>query len=129
MCAVFAEESLAFAYDSISEGRKRPDFLFPSAEAYHSAKGTAGIRMLAAKTTCKDRWRQILNEADKLPIKHLLTLQQGVSVNQYSEMKSAGVVLVVPRALHSTFPLQIRSELLDVAAFIKETKAHYSDAS
>jgi hypothetical protein len=56
--------------------------------------------MLAAKTTCKDRWRQILNEADRIPAKHLLTLQEGVSEGQFREMNDAGVRLVVPRALH-----------------------------
>ena len=37
------------------------------------------LTMLASKTTCKDRWRQILNEADRIKIKHLFTLQQGIS--------------------------------------------------
>jgi hypothetical protein len=31
--------------------------------------------MLGAKTTCKDRWRQVLTEAIKIPHKHLFTLE------------------------------------------------------
>ena len=26
--------------------------------------------MLGVKTTCKDRWRQVLSEADRIPQKH-----------------------------------------------------------
>lgn len=126
MSAIFAEEQLPFSYDSISEGRKRPDFLFPSAKAYQSGSARH-VRMLAAKTTCKDRWRQILNEADRIPRKHLLTLQPGVSVNQYEEMRKAGVVLVVPKALHAQYPKSVRSELLDVATFISETRVQCGD--
>lgn len=125
---VFTEEKLPFSYDSVSEGRKRPDFLFPSAEAYQTSKNDSGIRMLAAKTTCKDRWRQILNEADKLPRKYLLTLQPGLSTNQFQEMKDAGVVLVVPAPLHENYPRTIRSELTDLKTFVKETKAECGDA-
>ena len=47
--------------------------------------------MLAAKTTCKDRWRQIINEADRIKLKHLITLQEGVSEAQFREMQEAGV--------------------------------------
>lgn len=46
--------------------------------------------MLAVKTTCKDRWRQILNEADKIHQVHLFTLQEGVSLAQYREMRGVG---------------------------------------
>ena len=56
--------------------------------------------MLAAKTTCKDRWRQILNEAARIDVKHLLTVQEGVSSPQFREMKEEGVRLVVPKTLH-----------------------------
>ncbi len=56
--------------------------------------------MLAVKTTCKDRWRQILNEADKIHQVHLFTLREGVSLAQYREMRESGVRLVVPSSLH-----------------------------
>ncbi len=39
--------------------------------------------MLATKARCKDRWCQILNEADRIERKHLLTLRQGVSESQF----------------------------------------------
>jgi len=74
--------------------------------------------MLAVKTTCKDRWRQILNEADKIPRKHLLTLQEGVSENQFDEMTQANVMLVVPEPLIIKFPENVRPKLLTLERFI-----------
>lgn len=120
---VFIEEGLEFSHGEISEGKKKPDFIFPSISAYKNPVWPdANIRMLAAKTTCKDRWRQILTEADRIPCKHLVTLQQGVSLNQYSEMKQAGVILVVPEALHKSYPASVQPELVTLKSFIEETK-------
>ena len=94
---IFIEEGLRsmqdFQHKPVSEDGKRPDFLFPSQ---------------AAKTTCKDRWRQITHEADRIPVKHRLTLQEGVSEAQFREMKGAGVQLVVPTGLHDSFPAAVR---------------------
>ena len=120
---IFAEESLSFERGKTSEGKKRPDFLFPSAHAYRSAAYPAKrLRMLAAKTTCKDRWRQVINEADRIPIKHLLTLQQGVSPNQWQEMHDHGVRLVIPEDNIENFPPEVRPNLLTFERFIQETK-------
>ena len=80
------------------------------------------LRMLAAKTTCKDRWRQILNEADRIQVKHLLTLQEGVSENQFREMCGSGVRLVVPEGLHHAYPGAVRPELLSLEKFIKSLR-------
>lgn len=78
--------------------------------------------MLAAKTTCKDRWRQILNEADRISTKHLLTLQEGVSVSQHAEMENAGVQLVVPSPLLPKYPESIRQKLMTFEQFIGEVR-------
>src|SRR5581483_1649545 len=114
---IMTEEGLRsgkdFSHRPVIEGGKRPDFLFPSADAYGDpAFPTARLRMLAAKTTCKDRWRQVLNEADRIALKHLLTLQEGVSEGQFREMQEAGVQLVVPAGLHDAFPGPVRPHLV-----------------
>jgi hypothetical protein len=117
---ILEEEGVPHAYDVISEEKKRPDFLFPSAEAYQNPQANSEqLRMLAVKTTCKDRWRQILNEAEKIPEKHLLTLQEGVTTDQFSEMRAAGVKLVVPTPLIKSYPKIIRAELISLGDFIK----------
>jgi hypothetical protein len=120
LAKIFDEEGVPYSHGEISEGAKRPDFLFPSANRYRD--GGSPLWMLAAKTTCKDRWRQILNEAQRVPIKHLATLQEGVSINQYQEMRDAGVRLVVPAPLHKRFPELVRGELIDLRAFVGTVK-------
>lgn len=121
---VFEEEQLAHSHDEISEDRKRPDFLFPSAHAYRDSSFPAEkLQMLGVKTTCKDRWRQIINEADRIPDKYLLTLQEGISPSQFAEMRVARVSLVVPQPLHRTYHDYVRQYLLTVEEFIKRTKA------
>jgi hypothetical protein len=116
-------EGQDFSHQPESDPGKRPDFLFPSGAAYRDSSCPADrLRMLAAKTTCKDRWRQVINEADRISVKHLLTLQEGVSTNQYAEMKAAGVRLVVPEPLTSSFPAPIRPELVSLHDFIESAR-------
>lgn len=124
---LFTEQALTtFSTQCVTEGNKRPDFIFPSCAAYHDPDWPIErLRMLAVKTTCKDRWRQIISEADRINDIHLFTLQEGVSVNQYQEMRNAGVKLVVPSPLHRKYPEEIRGELISLADFIHETKALY----
>ena len=124
---IFVEEGLIegtmFSHGSTSENGKKPDFLFPSAAAYRdSSYPKARLRMLASKTTAKDRWRQILNEADRIDRKHLLTLQEGVSEPQVAEMKAANVQLVVPAGLIAKYPKSIRPELMTLDSFIYEVR-------
>jgi hypothetical protein len=52
--------------------------------------------------------------------KHLLTLQEGVSETQFQQMTTAGVTLVVPAALHRSFPKMVRPHLLTFKAFLSE---------
>jgi len=125
---IFCEEGLtSFATQAVTEGNKKPDFLFPSEEAYHNPNYPGEkLRMLAVKTTCKDRWRQILNEAHRIEQCHLITLQEGVSANQFREMQDEGVVLVVPKKLQEKYPKEIRDQLVSLEEFITEMKTLYS---
>jgi len=124
---IFMEEGLNedrnFSYQPITELNKQPDFLFPSRAAYQdSGFPEHSLRMLAVKTTCKDRWRQIINEADRIATKHLLTLQEGVSVSQFKEMSRHGVRLVIPEWNMKKFPKEVRPELQTLKNFIGEVK-------
>lgn len=124
---IFLEERLVegthFAHQPVSEGGKTPDFLFPSVAAYRDDAFPADrLRMLAVKTTCRDRWRQILNEADRIPAKHLLTLQEGVSETQFAEMTQAGVQLVVPAGLTDKFPKAVQPHLQSLESFIGDVR-------
>ena len=117
-------ETVDFSYQAESDTGQKPDFIFPSQVAYrNSAFPSSALRMLAVKTTCKDRWRQILDEAARIPLKHLLTLQRGVSLPQLRQMTASGVVLVVPAPLHRDYPPEVRGELVSLERCIRETKA------
>ena len=121
---IFAEESITYAFQPTTESGNRPDFIFPSQSAYDNPHHPAErLRMLAAKTTVKERWRQILNEAHRIPVKHLFTLQEGVSEPQFAQMRDAGVRLVVPRSLHTRYPQSVRGELITLQDFVNETRA------
>ncbi|HEY0622779.1 type II restriction endonuclease [Sphingomonas sp.] len=124
---IFVEERLVegthFSHQPESDPGKKPDFLFPSAAAYHDPGfPSERLRMLAVKTTCRDRWRQILNEADRIPSKHLLTLQEGVSETQFAEMTRAGVQLVVPLGLTDKFPKSVQPHLQTLESFIGDVR-------
>lgn len=124
---IFIEEQLRegehFSHQPESDPGKRPDFLFPSQTAYKdSAFPAKRLRMLAVKTTCKDRWRQILNEASRIERKHLLTLQEGVSEGQFREMSEAGVQLVVPAQLRNAYPSTIQQHLQTLESFIGDVR-------
>lgn len=101
----------------------RPDILIPSESAYSDLSWPEGsLFVIGLKTTCKDRWRQVLNEGRRVKTKHILTLQQGITANQLKEMQEAGVSLVVPRALHNRYPKAWQSNLLDMQGFIEIVK-------
>ena len=125
--AIFAEEGFCegrhFSHQQESEPGRRPDFLFPSVDAYRDGSFPGSrLRMLAVKTTCRDRWRQVLREADRIETKHLLTLQEGISEGQFREMRNAGVQLVVPRPSIHKFPVSVRSGLRTLGEFIADMR-------
>jgi hypothetical protein len=120
---ILDEEGVSYSHGAISEHGKRPDFLFPSADAYRSAGFPAErLRMLGVKTTVKDRWRQVLDEAGRIPVKHLLTLQHGVSPRQFEQMRLAGIRLVVPRPLQKAYVASVRQHLVTLADFVLELR-------
>ena len=125
LATLFSGNNLKFTAQAVTEGNKRPDFIFPSERAYHDMSfPSEKLISLAAKTTCKDRWRQVLNEADRLRTKQkfLCTLQQGISSPQLKEMKAENVVLVVPADYIAKFPQQYQSEIWSVKKFIGYVK-------
>lgn len=125
LAAIFNDNNVQYSAQAITEGNKRPDFIFPSQAAYHNFEfPTERLTMLAAKTTCKDRWRQILNEADRLRDgkKFLCTLQQGISSRQLDEMEAEGVILVVPKSYILTYPKERQEKIWTLKKFVTYVK-------
>lgn len=116
-------EDRDFSHGKPSDRRLRPDFLFPSQAAYHNPSfPPEKLRMLAAKTTLKERWAQVTREADRITPKHILTLQEGVSESDFREITGAGIELVVPSPLHTRFPKSVRPHLHTLDSFIADTR-------
>ena len=125
LAAIFDGNEIEYSSQAVTEGNKKPDFLFPSQEAYHNFDFSVDYLVsLAAKTTCKDRWRQVLNEADRLRDrpKYLCTLQQGVSGAQMDEMQAENVILVVPKPYIATYPQDRRDRIWTLARFVQYVK-------
>ena len=125
LAAIFDGNQIIYQSQAITEGNKKPDFLFPSQEAYHDDTfPTDKLISLAAKTTCKDRWRQVINEADRLRgrNKFLCTLQQGISAAQMDEMEAEQVILVVPKPYIQTYPKDRQERIWTVGKFVQYVK-------
>lgn len=119
------ESGLPFEMRATVEGT-RPDILMPGKKAYEDAgRGKYPLKkliMVGVKTTCKDRWRQVISEAPQIPVKHILTLQAGISPKQLEEMHRSNVVLVVPKALHKSYPNQMPVKLLSIEDFFASAR-------
>ncbi len=119
LACIFTHNELVFEEQAITEDNKKPDFLFPNAECYHNLLFPADdLIVLGAKTTCKDRWRQVLTEADRVDVKYLFTLQQGISKNQMKEMHDSHLTLVVPQKYIKSFPKEYQEEICNLSGFI-----------
>ena len=81
--------------------------------------------MVACKSTSKERWRQILNEASRIETKHLLTLDQALTPRTVQQMRAAKLHPHLPRSLiRSAYEGTEAQPLLgDVAALLDELEA------
>lgn len=123
LSAIFTIENLVFEEQAITENNKKPDFLFPNSGCYHNFEFPAeDLTVLGAKTTCKDRWRQVINEANRVDVKYLFTLQQGISRNQLKEMADEKVYLVVPKKYVNTFPREYQPSIHNLNEFVDMVK-------
>lgn len=121
LSAIFDGNEIIYTAQAVTEGNKKPDLIFPSQASYHDMTfPTERLISLAAKTTCKDRWRQVINEADRLRDrpKYLCTLQQGISPAQMDEMQSENVILVVPRQYITSYPADRQDRIWTLSKFV-----------
>ena len=116
---MFVQQGIRYSRTPVTEGRSKPDFLFPGKVEYQDQSfPSVLLTMLGVKSSCKDRWRQILSEADRINTKHLLTLEPGISENQTAEMQAKDVQLVLPQSIHESYTAKQRTWLMNVAGFV-----------
>lgn len=117
--AVLTANKIRYDRGAKTENNSSPDFLFPGIREYNDLSfPVANLTMLGVKTSCKDRWRQVLSEAAKITHKHLLTLEPGISQNQTDEMRAQNLQLVLPAQIHETYQDNQKAWLMKVVDFI-----------
>lgn len=120
LSAIFSENSIRYSKGQKTERNNKPDFLFPGISEYKNPDFNKSLlTMLGVKTTAKDRWRQVLSEADRIPNKHLITLQPAITKNQTDEMISQNLQLVIPKPILPTYTDEQRNHIMDLANFIE----------
>ncbi len=123
LATLFSLHGLRFTAQARTERRNKPDFIFPGESEYQDISYDASLLvMLGAKSSSKDRWRQVLVEAERIPKKHLCTLQPGISEAQIDEMYNQQLTLVIPQDLHITYAPSQQNKLLSIGGFIEFVK-------
>jgi hypothetical protein len=86
-----------------TEAGETPDFVTPGCPEYHEeAFPDARLRMVACKSTSKERWRQVLNEAQRINPKFLLTLDTALTASTIDQMLEAQLVPHIPAPIVSS---------------------------
>lgn len=128
---ILQNHNIKYARTPVTENKSKPDFLFPGqSEYFDESFHVEYLTMLGVKSTCKDRWRQVLAEADRIENKHLLTLEAAISSQQTNEMENKKLQLVVPRKIHTSYTTEQQTWLMDVKEFLnlvkeRQTKSGY----
>jgi hypothetical protein len=79
--ATLFADAIRFTAQGVTEDRAAPGFLFPGIVAYREPSFPVGLlAMLGVKTSCKERWRQVLAETDRIEDKHLRPASGPVAV-------------------------------------------------
>jgi len=120
LAVIFNENGIQYSRGQKTERNNKPDFLFPGIDLYRDLNvDSTLLTMLGVKTTAKDRWRQILAEADRIHEKHLITLEPAISTNQTEEMAAQNLQLIIPEALIETYTEEQKRNLITLADFIE----------
>ena len=93
--------NLRFVEQAVTGGR-RPDFVMPDLETLHrSNRLQIEALVLAAKTTLRERWKQVSSERLNCEL-YLATVDDRVAATSIREMADAGIRLVVPESLKAS---------------------------
>ena len=97
--AMLTGGGIPFEKQVIIEAKKRPDFILPSLKFIDSGKpGAETGLILSAKTTLRERWKQVEREKGKRNL-FLTTVDENIASNAIEDMASFGVYLVIPESL------------------------------
>jgi hypothetical protein len=107
-----------------TEHGERPDFIIPGCAQYHDLQFPASrLRMVSCKSLLRDRWRQVLHEAARIPVKYQLTVDSGLTRAVVGNMAAAGILVFVPLVIKQAATEDLQGELGTVADLVREVAA------
>jgi hypothetical protein len=97
--AMLLAGGVPFEKQVVMEAKKRPDFVLPSLKYLRrSAGGLEPGLILSAKTTLRERWKQVEREMGSNDL-FLATVDETIASNAIEDMAGMGITLVVPESL------------------------------
>ena len=97
---VLERAGVPFTSQCATEGKEKPDFVIPGYNEYHDPRYPPDrLRMVACKSTVKERWRQILTEAARIDEKSLLTLDAELTDDTIAAMRAAKLKPFLPASV------------------------------
>lgn len=125
--AIFDAHEVSYSSQVRTEKGKRPDYIFPDAVSYFDQNfDVNSLTMLAAKSSCKDRWSQVLPEAERIVHKHLLTLEPAIAESTTQTMRESYLQLIVPSSIQVSYNRKQQEWLWSVADFLDLVKSRQS---
>ncbi len=108
---------IPFEKQVLIESKKRPDFILPSLAFVDSGRKNAATGLiLSAKTTLRERWKQVEREKGTRRL-FLATVDENIAGNALEDMASLGINLVVPESLLESDKLNEYSAHKNVISF------------
>lgn len=115
------DEGVPYTAQCETERGETPDFVMPSCAAYHDPRfPEVRLRMVACKSTSRERWRQVLTEAERVPEKYLLTLDRGLTRELVGAMRRARLRPFLPAPVISEIYPDFGDNLGTVGELLEE---------
>lgn len=86
-----------------TEGKEKPDFVIPGHSEYQDPGFPANrLRMIGCKSKVRERWRQYLTEAERIPVKYHVAVDSDLTDDVLTTMHAHNLRLFMPRELVAT---------------------------
>jgi hypothetical protein len=124
--AVLDAAGVPYTAQCQTEGKETPDFVVPGCKEYHDEKRPdERLRMVACKSTVKERWRQVLKEAERIPEKYFLTLDPALTDDTIRAMIAQTLLPFLPKAIldEKYAKRTTRDQLRTVTELVDELRA------
>jgi hypothetical protein len=113
-----------------TERGEKPDFIVPGCTQYHDPDyPEKRLRMISCKSVLRDRWRQVLHEAARIPEKYQLTVDSGITSTLIGNMDAAGIKVFVPLAIRNGCPEVVKVRLFSVADLVEAVALATTDSA